>query len=326
MQDTFGRTVNYLRLSITDRCNLRCRYCMPAAGVPPRAHEEILSYEELLEVAAAAIACGVRKIRVTGGEPLVRRGCVDFVRRLAALPGAPEIVMTSNGLLLEELAPELAAAGLARINVSLDTLRPERFHAMTRRTGLERVLAGLDAAERAGLTPVKLNVVPIRGVNDDEVVDFARLTMTRDWEVRFIEFMPFDQRLDYRAAQRLPAAGIMEELARLGMPLPVQHSAGAGPARLFRFAEGRGRVGIVPAVSGHICSECNRLRVTADGRIRPCLLGDAEIDLRRLLRAGADREELQRALQGAAAAKPERHRLGQQTRCAAARPMTGIGG
>ena len=326
MQDLFGRSINYLRLSITDRCNLRCRYCMPADGVPPLGHDAILSYEELLRVARLAVQLGVRKIRVTGGEPLVRRGVVEFVAALCDLPQRPEVVLTTNGLLLAEYASALARAGLSRVNVSLDTLRPERFVEITRRDGLEQVLAGLEAAEQAGLAPLKLNMVPISGVNDDEIVDFARLTLQHPWEVRFIEFMPFGQELDYSAARRLPAPRILEELSRLGLLLPVSRAGTAGPARLYRYADGAGRIGVIPAISGHICSECNRLRLTADGRIRPCLLGDQEIDLRQPLRAGAGDEELCRILLGAVCAKPERHRLGDGGAVRNRRPMTGIGG
>ena len=326
MQDLFGRSINYLRLSITDRCNLRCRYCMPADGVPPLGHDAILSYEELLRVARLAVQLGVRKIRVTGGEPLVRRGVIDFVAALCALPERPEVVLTTNGLLLTDYAAELARVGLARVNISLDTLRPERFLEITRREGLERVLAGLAAAEQAGLAPLKLNMVPISGVNEDEIVDFARLTLRHPWEVRFIEFMPFGQDLDYPADRRLPAPRILEELSRLGLLLPVSRSGNAGPARLYRYADGAGRIGVIPAISGHICSECNRLRLTADGRIRPCLLGDQEIDLRQMLRTGAGDEELCQALLGAVRAKPERHRLGDGGHVRNRRPMTGIGG
>ena len=325
MQDHFGRSIDYLRLSLTDRCNLRCRYCMPAEGVPPLDHDDILSYEELLRVARAAVQLGVRKIRVTGGEPLVRRGVVDFIAALCRLPEAPEVVLTTNGLRLAELAADLAAAGLSRVNVSLDTLRPERFREITRRDGLEQVRAGLAAAEQAGLMPLKLNMVPIQGVNDDEIVDFARLSLRHGWEIRFIEFMPIGPILDYTPEQRLPAARIMEELSRLGLLLPVPRSGPAGPARLYRYAGSNGRVGIIPAISGHICGECNRLRLTADGRLRPCLLGAEEIDLRRLLRAGAADQELQQTLLAAVAAKPEQHRLGEGCQ-AGGRPMTGIGG
>ncbi len=326
LQDTFGRTIDYLRLSITDRCNLRCRYCMPEEGVDSVGHGGILSYEELLRIAAAAVRLGVRKIRVTGGEPLVRKGVVEFIAALAALPGPPEIVLTTNGLLLAELAAPLKAAGLSRINVSLDTLRPERFERITRRPGLERVLAGIAAAEGAGLAPMKINMVPLKGINADEIVDFARLTLEHPWEVRFIEFMPVSGGLDYSADERFPAETILAELARLGELLPIPRRGPAGPARLFRYAEGRGRIGVIPAVSQHFCGECNRLRITADGRIRPCLLASDELDIRAALRHGVDGAELEELLRAAATAKPKGHRLGEADYREGRRGMERIGG
>jgi cyclic pyranopterin phosphate synthase len=325
LQDRYGRTIEYLRLSITDRCNLRCRYCMPEEGVAPMAHGDILSYEELLRVAAAALRVGVKKIRVTGGEPLVRRGIVDFIRELAALPGAPEVTLTSNGILLADLAADLKKAGLARVNVSLDTLRPERFIAMTRREGLAQVLTALEAAEAAGLTPLKINMVPIAGVNADEIADFARLTLERSWQVRFIEFMPVSGGLAYPPESRFPAAAIEEALARLAPLLPLPRAAAAGPARLYRYADSRGSLGIIPAVSSHFCGECNRLRLTADGRLRPCLFSDEEIDLKGALRQSAN-VDLDRFLLEAIAAKPERHQIGEAGFRQGKRCMQGIGG
>lgn len=325
MQDRYGRTIEYLRLSITDRCNLRCRYCMPEEGIAPMAHGDILSYEELLRVAAAALRLGVKKIRVTGGEPLVRRGVVDFIRQLAALPGAPEITLTSNGLLLAEQAAALKKAGLSRVNVSLDTLRPDRFVAITRREGLAQVLTALHAAEAAGLTPLKINMVPIAGVNADEIADFARLTLEHPWQVRFIEFMPVSGGLAYPPESRFPAAAIEEALAGLAPLLPVPRLAAAGPARIYRYAGSCGSLGIIPAVSSHFCGECNRLRLTADGRLRPCLFSAEEIDLKDTLRQPAD-IDLEKLLLAAAAAKPERHAIGEADFRPGKRCMPGIGG
>ncbi|BCR06683.1 GTP 3',8-cyclase [Desulfuromonas versatilis] len=326
MKDSFGRTIDYLRLSVTDRCNLRCRYCMPDEGVPSLQHGEVLSYEELLRVAAAAGRLGVRKIRVTGGEPLVRKGIVGFIRQLSELPSRPELTLTTNGLQLAELAGPLKEAGLDRVNVSLDTLREERFVAITRREGLQRVLAGLEAAEAAGLTPLKVNMVPIRGVNADEIVDFARLTLKRGWEVRFIEFMPVAGELDYTPENRFPAQAIMEELSRLGMLLPIHRQGPAGPAKLFRYPEGKGRLGVIPAVSNHFCGDCNRLRVTADGKIRPCLFCSDEIDLRQVLRGSGADAELEELLRFAAGVKPERHHMDDPGFKQEGRKMQGIGG
>ena len=326
MQDSFGRTIEYLRLSITDRCNLRCRYCMPAEGVPPRAHADILSYEELLRVAGSCVALGISKIRVTGGEPLVRRGVVDFIAQLAALPGAPEITLTTNGLLLAELAKPLKAAGLQRVNVSLDTLHPERFATLTRRDGLAQVFTGLAAAEAAGLNPVKVNVIPLKGVNDDELLDFARLTLSHPWEVRFIEFMPISPDLEFGSADGVPMAEVERQLQALGRLEALPRRDSAGPARLFRLPGARGCVGLIPSVSGHFCPECNRLRVTADGRVRGCLFGNQEIDLKPVLRDGGDAAALAGLLRAAVCAKPERHAIGSPQFTAPNRRMQGIGG
>jgi cyclic pyranopterin phosphate synthase len=326
MEDTFGRTIDYLRLSVTDRCNLRCRYCMPEEGIEPLSHGDILTYEEFLEIAAAATRLGVRKIRVTGGEPLVRRGILDFIRRLSALPEKPEVTLTTNGFLLAEMAPDLKKAGLSRVNVSLDTLREDRFRRITRRSGLDRVLEGIHAASAAGLTPVKINMVPIRGVNEDEITEFARLTLHHPWEVRFIEFMPIGQGLDFSPENRVLASVILEELSRLGLLLPVSRQGPAGPARLYHYADSKGRLGVIPCVSCHFCGECNRLRITADGHIRPCLFSREEIDLKPTLRGGTSMEALEKLLLSATAAKPERHRIGEEGFCSGSRGMQGIGG
>ena len=326
MLDPFGRSIEYLRLSITDRCNLRCRYCMPEEGVAPLGHGNILSYEELLRVAHGCLALGIRKIRVTGGEPLVRRGVVDFIARLAVLPGAPEIALTTNGLLLAEMAVPLKAAGLQRVNVSLDTLRPERFAALTRRDGLEQVLAGLAAAEKAGLTPVKVNVIPLKGVNDDELLDFARLTLEHPWEVRFIEFMPISSDLEYGNTDGVPIAEVERQLRTTGVLEPLPRQESAGPARLFRIPGARGSLGLIPSVSGHFCPECNRLRVTADGRVRGCLFGNQEIDLKAALRGGGDDDALIELLRAAVCAKPEKHAIGSPRFKTPNRRMHGIGG
>lgn len=326
MKDSFGRTIEYLRISVTDRCNLRCRYCMPEDGVEPLAHAAILSYEELLRIAAAAVRLGVRKVRVTGGEPLVRRGIVDFIRSLRSLSPTLELTLTTNGIRLAEMAEGLHAAGLQRVNVSLDTLRPERFRAITRRDGLAEVLAGLAEAERVGLFPLKLNMVPIRGVNADEVADFVRLTRDREWQVRFIEYMPVSSGLDYPAEDRVPSEEIIEQLTALGAREEMAPVGAAGPARMFRIAGYAGLVGVIPAVSQHFCAACNRLRLTADGRIRPCLFSTDEIDVRAALRAGAPDDELERLLLIAACGKPVGHRIGQDDFTHASRRMHGIGG
>ncbi len=299
---------------------------MPEAGVASVGHQAVLSYEELLRIARIAVALGVRKIRITGGEPLVRKGLFGFIAALAALPSAPELTLTSNGLLLAEHAQALKAAGLERVNVSLDSLKPQRFAEITRRAALDRVWAGLEAAELAGLTPLKVNMVPIDGVNADEIADFARLTFERPWQVRFIEFMPVSTGLDYRPQQRYPAARIQADLEQLGSLEPVAREGILGPARIFRFAGALGTVGVIPAVSEHFCGDCNRLRLTSDGQLRPCLFSKDEIDLRAILRQGVADEVLAELLQKSVQAKPERHCLQDENYRPGGKRMQGIGG
>lgn len=326
MQDQFGRTIEYLRLSVTDRCNLRCRYCMPEEGVAELAHGDVLRYEEMLRVVAAACRLGIRKVRVTGGEPLVRRGIVGFIGQLAALPEKPEITLTTNGLLLADQAEALKAAGLSRVNISLDTLRPGRFSELTRRPGLEKVLAGIAAAEKAGMLPIKLNVIPFANFNDDEIVDFARLTLDHPWDVRFIEFMPISSDLDYASRDGLPMTEVEARLRTLGELQALSHQEACGPALMYRFAGAKGRVGLIPSVSGHFCGDCNRLRVMADGRVRGCLFDNAETDLKSLLRDGSDDRALEQRLMQAACAKPEKHQINGQGFTTPNRRMHGIGG
>ncbi len=326
MRDQFGRTIEYLRLSVTDRCNLRCRYCMPEAGVAELAHGDVLRYEEMLQVVAAACRLGIRKIRVTGGEPLVRRGIVDFIEKLASLPQQPEITLTTNGLQLAEFAQALKNAGLRRVNVSLDTLRPDRFQTLTRRSGLERVLEGISMAEQVGMLPIKINMVPLVNFNDDEIVDFARLTLDHPWDVRFIEFMPISADLDYVSADGLSMAAVEARLQTLGDLEPLVRQETSGPARMYRLPGARGRIGLIPSVSGHFCGECNRLRVMADGRIRGCLFDNQEIDLKTVLRGGGTARELEDLLLAAACAKPEKHQVNDKDFTTPNRRMHGIGG
>lgn len=325
MRDSYSRKIDYLRISITDRCNLRCRYCMPDEGVESVGHDAVLSYEELYRIARIAVEQGVRKIRLTGGEPLVRKGVVDFIASLVRLPQKPELTLTTNGMLLAEQAEALKRAGLSRINVSLDSLQPERFRQITRREGLESVLAGLAAAEAAGFESLKINMVPIRGVNADEIDAFARLSFERPWQIRFIEFMPVSDGLDYTPDQLYPAEQIKADLQQIAELVPQARQGILGPARIYRLRGAQGTVGIIHAVSDHFCRECNRLRLTADGQLRPCLLSDREIDLRSVLRAGVGDRELAEVLLRSVAEKPERHCLGKDYQ-PGRRKMQGIGG
>ncbi|MBU0494322.1 MAG: GTP 3',8-cyclase MoaA [Chloroflexi bacterium] len=311
--DSFARPINYLRVSVTDRCNLRCVYCMPAEGIDLVRHEDVLRYEEIARVVQAAAALGVCKVRLTGGEPLARRGLPDLVRLIAAVPGIDDISMTTNGVLLPRHADALAAAGLRRVNVSLDSLRPNRFRAITRCGELTDVWAGIAAAERAGLTPVKLNTVVARGLNDDEVVDFARLTLEQPLNVRFIEIMPLGANEHWAGDGYVPMSEVRARIEAALGPLETVRGhdpvVGNGPARYSRVPGAPGTIGFISPVSEHFCFHCNRLRLTADGKLRPCLLSDDEIDLRAALRGGADDQELETIIAQAIAAKPARHHL-----------------
>ncbi len=325
--DRFGRQITYLRISVTDRCNYRCVYCMPSEGIPRLQHTDILSYEEILEVARQAAEQGIRRIRLTGGEPLVRRNLEFLVSGLANLPGIEEVSLTTNGFLLSQMASPLARAGLKRVNVSLDTLRPDRFSAITRGGSLDSVLEGIRAAEEAGLRPIKLNAVVIRGVNDDEICDLANLTRDHPWDMRFIELMPVGNETDWGKGFPLPPERFIsvQEMRAALEPLglvPINGTNGDGPARVFRIPAAQGTVGFISPVSEHFCDTCNRLRLTADGKLRPCLLIDQEISIREALRAG---KGMLPYLQEAVDLKPEGHKL-EDLVTPAKRRMIDIGG
>lgn len=311
--DAYNRPISYLRISVTDRCNLRCVYCMPAEGVPWQPHRNILRYEEIETVARAAAELGITKVRLTGGEPLVRQGIVGLVRSLARIPGISDLAMTTNGTLLARYASELADAGLRRVNVSLDTLRSERFASITRGGRLEDALEGIEAARAAGLVPVKINMVVMRGINDDEVVEFARRTYAEEWHVRFIELMPVGSATsvggDWRA-RCVAGAEIRRSIEdTLGRLEPATVGIGSGPAQTYRLPGARGTIGLITPISEHFCYGCNRLRLTADGRLRPCLMSEREIDLRIPLRRGAGVEGIKALLACAVERKPLRHHL-----------------
>jgi cyclic pyranopterin phosphate synthase len=326
LSDVFARRVTYLRVSVTDRCNLRCTYCMPEAGLPWIPKAEILSFEEIESIVRAAASVGVTAIRLTGGEPLVRLGLPRLVARLAAIPGIEDIALSTNGLLLAEQVRDLAAAGLRRVNVSLDTLRPERFEAIARRPGLDRVLAGIDAAIAAGLAPIKLNCVVMRGHNDDELADFAALTRERALFVRFIEVMPVVENAAAQRDQYLPSSEILERLRSIGELAPATGPGGNGPARYFSFDGAPGAVGVISPLSHDYCETCNRVRLTADGRLRLCLFGNHEIDLRTPVRSGATEGDLAALLQSSMLIKPERHHLNLGEAGSRMRAFSEIGG
>jgi len=325
--DDFGRPINYLRISVTDRCNLRCIYCMPPEGVRQRKMEEILTFEEIETVVRAAADVGITKIRLTGGEPLARLGVVDLVGLLAHIPGIDDLSMTTNGTLLADKATALAAAGLNRVNVSLDTLRADRFSFITRHGKLDDVLHGIEAARAAGLNPVKINMVVIRGLNEDEVVDLARLTVNEGWHVRYIEMMPLGADPEWDENRHVPIQEIQSWVTdALGPLQPATVKKGNGPARYYRVAGAQeGTIGFISPVTEHFCNSCNRLRLTADGRLRPCLLSDTELDLRAIVRSGNDLTAVRELLKEAIRLKPRQHHLEE---CAAphGRTMSEIGG
>jgi len=320
--DSYGRRINYLRISVTDRCNLRCIYCMPSEGVPHMSHNEILSYEEIQAVVQAAAQLGIRKIRLTGGEPLVRADFAELVKMLSRTEGIVELSLTTNGALLKDYAQVLMQAGLSRVNVSLDTLTANRFQYITRLGELKDVLAGIEAAREAGLRRIKINTVVMRGINDDEILDFARLTYKEGWHVRFIELMPFKG-----VAQPVPSVDLQQHIGSLGRLEPCMSITGNGPAKYYRLAGAEGTIGFIsPLTEMSFCSRCNRIRLTSDGKLRPCLLGEDEIDLRNPLRNNASMEELKRLILKAVASKPQHHSLRVANDRPVQRKMSQIGG
>jgi len=310
LSDSFQRPINYLRISVTDRCNLRCIYCMPPEGVCLMSHEDILSYEEIYNIAEAATELGINKVRITGGEPLVRAGLPGLVRMLAQIDAIDDLSLTTNGTLLAQYAAELKAAGLRRVNVSLDTLKTDKFKYITRAKGnnLGDVLEGIEAARAAGLTPVKINMVVMGGINEDELLDFAAKTVDEEWHVRFIELMPIAGK-GTDASHFVPASDIRKRIEVLGTLAPYSTEIGNGPAKYFRLPQAKGTIGFITPVTEHFCLQCNRLRLTADGKLRPCLLSNEEIDLRQPARSVMTPVELKSLIKEAAASKPLRHKL-----------------
>ncbi|MFW6229417.1 MAG: GTP 3',8-cyclase MoaA [Halanaerobium sp.] len=300
LKDELGRVIDYLRISITDRCNLRCRYCMPADGVENKSHQEILSYEDILKIVKFGKKLGIKKVRITGGEPLVRLGVEDFIAALNRLD-LEDISMTSNAVLLSKKAVRLKKAGLDRINISLDTLDSEKFKKITRRDNLTDVLQGIKAALKAGLDPVKLNVVLMKGLNDDELFDFVELSRKQKLNVRFIEYMPLGGEAE---AEKFVSSREIKDLISQKFNLLPAVAKGNGPANYFKLEGAEGTIGFISALSEHFCSSCNRLRLTADGRFKPCLAGDQEILIK-----GFSEEEIKAAYLKALEIKPVCHNL-----------------
>ena len=334
MKDNYGRRIDYLRISLTDRCNLRCIYCMPEEGVPFRAHDSILRIEEIVAFTQRAAKAGIHKIRLTGGEPLVRKGVVDLIREIRKIPEIEDISLTTNAILLPKMAGVLRDAGLTRVNISLDTLDPVQFTYITRMGKIEDVFAGIQAALDYGFDPVKINAVAVRSL-DQDFFAFAKLSLEKPLHVRFIEYMPVGKSTGgtgagWTEADIIPANEIIEAINRdarkegIGALEPVTEGglpAGSGPAIYYSFPEAQGTVGFISAMSNHFCSSCNRLRLTADGKIRPCLFSDEEIDVMTAIRSGSQ-EAVDLAIQQAIGIKPDEHHEERST----VRRMSQIGG
>jgi len=309
--DRYGRRINYLRISLTDHCNLRCVYCMPE-DISFRPSAELMQDDEILTLVHLFADLGFDKIRLTGGEPTVRLGIVELVRQIADTPGVRTVTMTSNGILFDRLAVPLVEAGLQRVNFSLDTLNPEKFQRLTRRGALEQVFNGIRAAEAAGLTPIKINAVIVRDYSDTDVVELARLTYDHPWQVRFIELMPFAGATDFQRAQVVTADEIMDRICSTLGPLEMVNGGKLdGEARLYRLPRAQGNLGFISTVSKSFCADCTRMRLTADGRMRLCLLREDEVDLLTPLRAGASLTELRQIVLDGVWRKPWGNRLAQ---------------
>ena len=327
LKDSFGRSIDDLRISLTDRCNFRCIYCMPAEGLPWLPKREVLTYEEMLRLARIFIGLGIRTIRLTGGEPLMRQDVDVLIAGLTRLDPDLDLSMTTNGFFLTEKLRRLADSGLKRINVSLDSLQPERFERMVRRDGklVSKILAGMRLAREIGLAPIKVNCVVMRGYNDDEIVDFARLGRDQDYQVRFIEYMPLDAQGEWSMETVVPGAEIHARVHAV-YPLLTHQGNGGEPATVYQFADGRGSIGIIASVSQPFCDSCNRIRITADGHLRTCLFSLHEHNLKGLLRSGATDDELADFIIAAVWKKEAGHKINQPDFVKPDRSMSAIGG
>jgi len=325
LTDTYNRHLEYLRISVTDRCNLRCIYCVPRGIVPKVPHDDILRYEEILRIVRVGVDLGIRKVRVTGGEPLVRKGVCDFLKDLSDIEGLGDISLTTNGYLLEDRLEKIKAAGIRRINVSIDTLDPKKFAYITGYDVFERVWRGIIKAHEMGMHPIKLNVVALKGHNDQEFLDMARLSFSYPFHIRFIEYMPIgDSRMNTN--ESILAPEIKKRLESLGELIPVKKNQMDGPAEMYRFEGAPGAIGFIRPMSRHFCAECNRLRLTANGQIRPCLLSDRQVDIKAPLRSGCGDTELADIFRSAVRHKREEHRFGLDDACHVDDQMSGIGG
>lgn len=301
--DNMGRTIDYLRISVTDLCNLRCKYCMPEEGLCKKSHDDILRIEEIEEIVKAAARIGIKKVRITGGEPLIRKGIMDLIKRISRIKGINELAMTTNGTLLKKYAKELKASGLDRVNISIDTLNPDKYSQITRGGDINAVLEGIEAAKKASLTPLKLNTVLIGGFNDDEIESFVNLTKDEEIDVRFIELMPIGEASGWAKEHFIPNTTVLDRFPDL---IYIDGDFNGSPAKYFKLPNGKGRVGLINPISSHFCSSCNRIRITADGRIKPCLHSNNEINIRSSIKQNYSLEYI---LKLAIKSKPREHKM-----------------
>ncbi|MBW2616616.1 MAG: GTP 3',8-cyclase MoaA [Deltaproteobacteria bacterium] len=326
MLDNNHRVINYLRLSVTDRCNLRCIYCMPEKGIRFMPHIEILTYEEMLHIVRLSIQKGIHKVRLTGGEPLVRKGFISFLERLCKIEGLEEITLTTNGVLLKSFAADIKNCGINRINVSLDSLRPERFFRISGRDCFKQVWEGIEEAKHIGFNPIKINVVAIKGVNDDEILDFAALTLDQPYHIRFIELMPIGDKNISMADKFISTKEIIKKIETISILQPIANNLLDGPAERFALEGAKGEVGFIGALSNHFCDKCNRLRLTPEGHLRGCLFSDQEIDLKTPLRQEKKDAYLLQLIELAIKNKPKEHGLLEYGPRKCVRQMNSIGG
>jgi len=333
--DNFGREISYLRVSITDRCNYRCIYCQSEKEFEFIPHQEILRFEEIVEIVQEAVNLGITKVRITGGEPLVRKGIVDFIKKLREIKKLEDISLTTNGFFLPEYAEKLKDAGLNRVNISLDSLQEEKYKKITRGGSLEKALKGIDSALKAGLLPIKINTVLIRGINDDEVEDFVMLALERPLNVRFIEFMPSGEEVINEFENKfISVQEIKEKLIKKYLLNPIKISTANGPAKYYQIKGGQGTIGFITALSQHFCKTCNRIRLTSEGKLRPCLFSNKEIDIKKAIRQLArDKNErflrkkiIRDKLKEAVKLKPEGHKLNIKNQENLSFHMSRIGG
>lgn len=327
MKDQFKREINYLRISVTDRCNLRCVYCMPEEGVEITEHDAILSFEEIMRVIKTGVKMGIKKIRLTGGEPLIRKGIEKLISQISAIPEIDDLALTTNGILLPQMALKLKKAGLKRVNISLDTLKPERFAQVTRTGKLGDVWLGINSAIKAGFGPIKINSVIMRGFNDDEIIDLARMTTDMPLHIRFIEIMPIGATGGWSVEKHVSTEEIFNTIKSKWSDLqPVKKMVGNGPAKYYKIPGAKGSIGFIGAISKHFCDDCNRLRLTSEGKLRPCLQSPVEIDIKSALRREAKDEELAQIFQEVLRNKPQKHTMVEEGWGENNRSMSQIGG